>query len=307
MVPMQGLPPRPEPEIRHLHPNFVSGHITVLSCGLLIPRSSLIVELIASILRASSLWVIVKIVIGYFGEESKLMAETSDLTFTLQSPPCCCCCVCLKGSPLSSGKLRLVKIFCFQYVVNRPLMVFILILLWTDNRYSDTDEMSPSNPGTYFQILSTISLLFAMWGVIALVRAVDSRLSGNRIRAKFLSVQLMTIFSVAQRALLSFLASRDAIGCVGTHGSMVQAYRYHLVLLVLETFLLSLIARYAFRFQEPPLTYEDTTKKPETKYDNTTFKMDETRCIPLIDELISKSVSSTFFLLLNLFSIIDVQ
>ena len=87
--------------------------------------------------------------------------------------------------------------------------------------------MSPSNPGTYFQILSTISLLFAMWGVIALVRAVDSRLSGNRIRAKFLSVQLMTIFSVAQRALLSFLASRDAIGCVGTHGSMVQAYRMY--------------------------------------------------------------------------------
>ena len=37
---------------------------------------------------------------------------------------------------------------------------------------------------------------------------------------------------------------------------------YHYTLLVLETFLLSLLARYAFRFQDPPYKYNQIGKVP---------------------------------------------
>ena len=37
---------------------------------------------------------------------------------------------------------------------------------------------------------------------------------------------------------------------------------YHYTLLVLETFLLSLLARYAFRFQDPPYKYNQMGKVP---------------------------------------------
>ena len=85
--------------------------------------------------------------------------------------------------------------------------------------------MSTSNPGTYFQFVNITSLLFSMWGAIALTKAVAHALPESRIRAKFLSVQLTMVFSDAQRTVLTLLASRGAIDCVATRGPMVQAYR----------------------------------------------------------------------------------
>lgn len=86
-------------------------------------------------------------------------------------------------------------------------------------------QTGPSNPGTWFQVINVISLLLAMWGVISILRAVGPKLYRNRIRAKFIAVQLTMVFSEAQNTLLSLLASRNVIGCVSTRGSMVQANR----------------------------------------------------------------------------------
>lgn len=228
--------------------------------ALFVPRSSVIMDLFDSTLRAIGIFVFLKILIGYFGEDGKLLAEM-ELPVTFRSPPCCCCCVCMKGSTLNCRKLKIAKVLCFQLVITRPFTLFILTLLWVDNKYKQSDETGPSNPGTWFQVINVISLLLAMWSVISLMRAVEPKLSRNRIRPKFLAVQLAMIFSVAQNTILSLLASRNVIGCVSTRGSMVQAYRYHLALLVLETFLLSLLARYAYRFQDPPLPYDDQGKE----------------------------------------------
>ncbi|XP_022341599.2 organic solute transporter subunit alpha-like [Crassostrea virginica] len=223
--------------------------------GLLVPRSTLFMELVTSSLRAISLFIYMKILIGYFGGEDKLLGETSRLTITFQTPPCCCCLRCIRGSPITSRTLRIITFLNLQLVVIRPFTMLILFLLWVDNKFLLTDHMSTSNPGTYFQFVNIISLLFSMWGVIALTKAVAHALPESRIRAKFFSVQLTIVFSEAQGTILTLLASRGVIDCVATRGPMVQAYRYHYTLLVLETFLLSLLARYAFRFQDPPYKY----------------------------------------------------
>ncbi|XP_061182772.1 organic solute transporter subunit alpha-like [Saccostrea echinata] len=229
--------------------------------GLLVPRSTLLMELITSTLRAISILVYIRILMGYFGDEDKLVTDMSDEAMTFRTPPCCCCCVCMNGSKISSGILRTIKLLCVQMVVVRPLTMLILVLLWIDNKFKLTDVMSTSNPGTYFQFINIISLLLSMWGAIALTRFVEPKLKECRIRLKFLSVQLAMVFSDAQRALLTFLASRDVFDCVKTRGPMVQAYRYHYGLLVLETFLLSLLARYAYRYQDPPYQYDELGKE----------------------------------------------
>jgi hypothetical protein len=95
--------------------------------------------------------------------------------------------------------------------------------------------MSTSNPGTYLQFLNIVSLLFGMWGAIVLTRALETRLPESRIRAKFLAVQLAMIFSDAQKALLTLLASRDVIDCVQTRGPLVQAYRMYRQIRVCKT------------------------------------------------------------------------
>lgn len=51
-------------------------------------------------LRAIGIFVFLKILIGYFGEDGKLLAEM-ELPVTFRSPPCCCCCVCMKGYTLN--------------------------------------------------------------------------------------------------------------------------------------------------------------------------------------------------------------
>lgn len=93
-------------------------------------------------------------------------------------------------------------------------------------------QMSTSNPGTYFQFVNIISLLFSMWGVIALTKAVAHAMPESRIRAKFFSVQLTIVFSEAQGTILTLLASRGVIDCVATRGPMVQAYRKYVSWLI---------------------------------------------------------------------------
>lgn len=225
--------------------------------GLLVPRSTLFMEFTTSTLRAVAIFVYTRILIGYFGGEDKLLAEMTDFPITFRTPPCCCCCfACIKPSTITSKTFKVINALCVQLVIIRPFTMLILFLLWVDNRYELTDKMSTSNPGTYFQFINIASLLLSMWAAIVLTKAVECKLPNRRIRAKFLSVQLTMVFSDAQRSILTILASSDVIDCVGTRGPMVQAYRYHYALLVLETFLLSLLARYAYRFQDPPYQYE---------------------------------------------------
>lgn len=53
----------------------------------------------------------IKILIGYFGGEDKLLAETSSLTITFQTPPCCCCLRCIRGSPITRLAYSTLKIW----------------------------------------------------------------------------------------------------------------------------------------------------------------------------------------------------
>ncbi|XP_048780226.1 organic solute transporter subunit alpha-like isoform X2 [Ostrea edulis] len=235
--------------------------------GLLVPRSTILMEFITSTLRGISILVYLMILIGYFDNEDKLLVEMSDSPFSFRSPPCCCCCICIHGSPITRKTLRIIKVLCIQLAAIRPFTMLILVLLWVDNKYELTDTMSTSNPGTFFQFINIASLLLAMWGAIAMTTATEKRLPESRIRAKFLSVQLTMVFSDAQKALLTLLASRDVIACVDTRGPLVQAYRYHYALLVLETFLLSLLARYAYRFQDPPYQYDELGKEKNCSRD----------------------------------------
>lgn len=233
--------------------------------GLLVPRSTLFMELTTSTLRAIAIFVYTRILIGYFGGEDKLLAEMTDLPITFRTPPCCCCFACIKPSIISSKTFKVINTLCVQLVIIRPITMLILFLLWVDNRYELTDKASTSNPGTYFQIINIASLLLSIWAAIVLTKAVKCKLPNRRIPAKFFSVQLTMVFSDAQRSILTILASSDVIDCVGTRGPMVLAYRYHYGLLVLETFLLSLLARYAYRFEDPPY-FEKMEGQVDDKY-----------------------------------------
>lgn len=113
--------------------------------------------------------------------------------------------------------IGLRKFNCVMRISTMPLIFF---------------QMSTSNPGTYFQFVNIISLLFSMWGVIALTKAVAHALPESRIRAKFFSVQLTIVFSEAQGTILTLLASRGVIDCVATRGPMVQAYRKYVSWLI---------------------------------------------------------------------------
>lgn len=124
-------------------------------------------------------------------------------------------------------------------------------------------QTGPSNPGTWLQVINAISLLLAMWGVISLLRALEHKLSRNRIRAKFIAVQLAMIFSLAQNAILSLLASRNVIGCVSTRGSMVQANRkIYVQVQIYQT--------------NPPPPETSTTTNPQNNHNKQTNKLTNT-------------------------------
>ncbi|KAK3089998.1 hypothetical protein FSP39_008313 [Pinctada imbricata] len=124
--------------------------------------------------------------------------------------------------------------------------------MWSDGDYQLGESLEPSRFTFYLQMLNTVSTLFGMYGLIVIFRNTANRLTDYRVRVKFVSLQLAFVLLNLQSLIILTLARYDIPACKGVRGSIVRGYRTHYFLLILEFFLLSVLARFGYRrFEEP--------------------------------------------------------
>ncbi|CAC5386318.1 OSTALPHA [Mytilus coruscus] len=222
------------------------------SFAVLIPRATFLCELVAATYLSFCILLFVNMMVSYFGGTKHLLHVMSDENMPFGVPPCCCL-VCFNKLPFNRKHLRIATIMVLQITIIKPVSLFIAAVLWTDNQYTPGDESAPKNGVFYTNLTSIISTVTGIWGIAIIYRSTRSKLPAYRIGIKFISLQLVLIFLNLQFGIISLLARNDIPECAGTRDSLVRGYRLHHTMLVYEAFLVSILARFAYRRLEPEL------------------------------------------------------
>ena len=83
-------------------------------------------------------------------------------------------------------------------------------------------QVNPKSTLFYIILATVVSTLFAMYGLVVMVKATEEILKKHRIRMKFLVLQLVLICTNLQSAILAIFNRFDLPPCRGAIGSKVR-------------------------------------------------------------------------------------
>ncbi|XP_048255511.1 organic solute transporter subunit alpha-like [Haliotis rufescens] len=186
------------------------------------------------------------LLIHYHGGDQALIDHMSGETINLRSPPVACCCVCCPKIAVNEKILFRIRMSVLQFAILRPIFVLLTAVLWADNKYQN-GKMSPKQASLYISVLNGVSTLTAMYGLILVFRASRKHLKVFNIVPKFICMQLVLVFSNLQGLVFNILASSNLPPCTPILPSTERGSVWNHLIVILEMFLLALLARRFYR------------------------------------------------------------
>lgn len=241
------------------------GLYPLVSCvcmlSLLLPRTTMIAELMIAMYMAVCILMFVRMVVDYMGGFKAVCKEMEGEQMSFRTPPCCCCCCCpgVYKQKVNSTNLKRVNLMTLQGAFVRPMITIVALILWADKRYILGEDMSPSAASLYLNLIGAVSSLVAMWAMMVTFRSLRSQLQDYNIGKKFAALQLTIVVVNIQGFLFQILAKYNIPECVRALSSTVRAYRTNYFILIMEMLLLMIFARIAFKRKEE--SYKATTRE----------------------------------------------
>lgn len=241
------------------------GLYPLVSCvcmlSLLLPRTTMIAELMIAMYMAVCILMFVRMVVDYMGGFKAVCKEMEGEQMSFRTPPCCCCCCCpgVYKQKVNSTNLKRVNLMTLQGAFVRPMITIVALILWADKRYILGEDMSPSAASLYLNLIGAVSSLVAMWAMMVTFRSLRSQLQDYNIGKKFAALQLTIVVVNIQGFLFQILAKYNIPECVRALSSTVRAYRTNYFILIIEMLLLMIFARIAFKRKEE--SYKATTRE----------------------------------------------
>lgn len=241
------------------------GLYPLVSCvcmlSLLLPRTTMIAELMIAMYMAVCILMFVRMVVDYMGGFKAVCKEMEGEQMSFRTPPCCCCCCCpgVYKQKVNSTNLKRVNLMTLQGAFVRPIITIVALILWADKRYILGEDMSPSAASLYLNLIGAVSSLVAMWAMMVTFRSLRSQLQDYNIGKKFAALQLTIVVVNIQGFLFQILAKYNIPECVRALSSTVRAYRTNYFILIMEMLLLMIFARIAFKRKEE--SYKATTRE----------------------------------------------
>ncbi|XP_052685426.1 organic solute transporter subunit alpha-like isoform X2 [Crassostrea angulata] len=245
------------------------GLYPLVSCvcmlSLLLPRTTMIAELMIAMYMAVCILMFVRMVVDYMGGFKAVCKEMEGEQMSFRTPPCCCCCCCpgVYKQKVNSTNLKRVNLMTLQGAFVRPIITIVALILWADKRYILGEDMSPSAASLYLNLIGAVSSLVAMWAMMVTFRSLRSQLQDYNVGKKFAALQLTIVVVNIQGFLFQILAKYNIPECVRALSSTVRAYRSNYFILIIEMLLLMIFARIAFKRKEE--SYKATTREIQEK------------------------------------------
>lgn len=221
--------------------------ISIFTClGLWIPRSAMFVEIGIGTYFAVCFYLILMVIIEGYGGKDGLVKKLESTDVHINTGPCCCCCPCLPRIKVTKRKVNFFIVAVFQMAFLKPLFNFIGLFLWSDGIYN-TEDVSSSSIALWMNVALGFCTIIALWPIGILFREAKVHLAENNMGTKFAVFQLLLILTTLQASIFSTLGSTGVLPCVPPYSYRARSHLMHFHLLIVETFLLTVLARNAYR------------------------------------------------------------
>ncbi|XP_006741713.1 organic solute transporter subunit alpha [Leptonychotes weddellii] len=230
--------------------------VSVFCCfGLWIPRSLMLVEMAITSFYAVCFYLLMRVIVEGFGGKEAVMRTLKDTPMMVHTGPCCCCCPCCPPFMLTRKKLQLLMLGPFQYAFFKITLSLVGLFLIPDGIY-DPADISEESTALWINTLLGVSTLLALWTLAIIFRQAKMHLGEQNIGAKFALFQVLLILTALQPTIFSILANSGQIACSPPFSSKIRSQVMNCHLLVLETFLLTVLTRMYYRRKDNKVGYE---------------------------------------------------
>ncbi|XP_012497129.1 PREDICTED: organic solute transporter subunit alpha [Propithecus coquereli] len=237
--------------------------VSVFCCfGLWIPRSLTLVEMAITSFYAMCFYLVMLVMVEGFGGKDAAVRTLKDTPMIMHTTPCCCCCcLCCPRLMLTRKKLQLLMLGPFQYAFLRIMLTLVGLFLIPDGIYNPAD-ISEKSTALWINSFLGASTLFALWTLSIVFRQARLHLREQNMGGKFIVFQMVVILTALQPAIFSILANGGQIACSPPFSSKIRSQVMNCHLLVLETFLMTVLTRMYYRKKDYKVGYE-TSSSPD--------------------------------------------
>ncbi|XP_005112573.2 organic solute transporter subunit alpha, partial [Aplysia californica] len=238
--------------------------------ALCFPKATFICLFVRSTYLSCCLYTFISLMVQYMSGKDSMLSRLEDHQIhqiSLQAPPCFCCCCCLPKPKATRRNIRILELCVLQNAILSPVIYLVAIVLWLDGKYR-TGEFSLTNSYPYLNFLNAFSFIFAMQSFIIFFRMCRDILRPLRIVPKFFSLQLVVILANLQSTIFALFVKQALPACTNGLSANVKGEAYFNMVLIVEMFALSFMARCAYRRShsniDAILNTQDATKETET-------------------------------------------
>nr|XP_056706247.1 organic solute transporter subunit alpha [Euleptes europaea] len=238
--------------------------VSIFCCvGIWVPRSIMVVEMAIGSYFAACFYLMMLVMVEGFGGTEAVLKALKGTPMVISTGPCCCCCPCCPRILMTKRKLKIMILATFQYAFFKTACVFLGLVLDTEGLYNPSD-ISAGSVALWINTCLGVSTLFALWGLAVLFRQAKAHLSEQNIVGKFVCFQVLLILTALQPSIFSILADVGQIACSPPFSSRARSQQMNMQILIIETFLMTVLARMYYRKPDGRAAYGPVTP-PESK------------------------------------------
>ncbi|XP_002716582.1 organic solute transporter subunit alpha [Oryctolagus cuniculus] len=230
--------------------------VSIICCfGLWIPRSLMLVELVTTSFYSLCFYLLMMVMVEGFGGKEAVLRALKDTPMMIHTGPCCCCCPCCPRFVLTRKKLKLLMLGPFQYAFFKISLGLVGLFLIPDGIY-DAADISERSTALWINTFLGVSTLLALWALGIIFRQARLHLREQNMGAKFALFQTLLILSALQPSIFSVLANGGQIACSPPYSSKTRSQVMNCHLLILESFLITVLTRMYYRRKDHKVGYE---------------------------------------------------
>ncbi|KAH3695288.1 organic solute transporter subunit alpha-like isoform X1 [Dreissena polymorpha] len=243
---------------KHYYDNVSTGRMMLVLLGLFpvicttrmvsvfVPTSNVLMNLLSSCYIAVCIYAYISMTISLFGGREMMISILAKCKISIVPKLCYRGLRCLfKPINMTKKSFRTFELLAMQFMFVRPFLLLIEAVFRTDKRTETAKDFK--NPTIYISLLSAISTITSKYALSVIFRASLLHLSHFCIVLKFVPFISVIILDVLQNLVFNILAELDIPACLNSFGPRLRASNFNNLLLVLESFILCLIAHRGYR------------------------------------------------------------
>ncbi|CAG2171441.1 unnamed protein product [Oppiella nova] len=213
--------------------------------SILMPRAHDVNTTTATLYQPLSLVLFYKLVISYFGREEALKQTLDGQLMPLKGPPFYALCICLPTTYMNTKLYYLMKA-CIYQLFMAPCFLYFAMGVASKTGVYVAGQFSFENAAIYILVLGGLSFCIGIYSLEIYYKMTQTLLPGFYIRSKYYILQMYFVITRFHVLIFDALGTNGYLPCRPPISSFVYGLYLRNSLLLFESLLLALLARYIF-------------------------------------------------------------